>query len=179
MSKLRRTTLATAAATELAAGLLTAATGTASAADRAASAANGRQGDFNGDGYRYRDLAVAAPAATVDGKKSAGAVTVLYGSAHGVDASRHTTASQNSPGVPGAAEAGDLFGGEVFLSDLNGEKKADLTVGAVYEDGGNGALTTLPSDGTRLTITGSRFVSPPAVGISTAGAPQLGSIMAE
>ncbi|WP_315986781.1 FG-GAP repeat protein [Streptomyces sp. Isolate_219] len=64
------------AATALAAGLLTAATGTASAADRAAPAANGRQGDFNGDGYRV--LAVAAPAATVDGKKSAGAVTVLY-----------------------------------------------------------------------------------------------------
>ncbi|MGY5136479.1 FG-GAP repeat protein [Streptomyces nigrescens] len=169
-------TLATAAATALAAGLLTAATGTASAADRAAPAANGRQGDFNGNGYR--DLAVAAPAATVDGKKSAGAVTVLYGSAHGVDASRHTTVSQNSPGVPGAAEAGDLFGGEVSLSDLNGDKKADLTVGAVYEDGGNGALTTLPSDGTRLTTTGSRFLSPPAVGISTAGAPQLGSIMA-
>ncbi|WP_329174189.1 FG-GAP repeat protein [Streptomyces decoyicus] len=67
-----RTTLATAAATALAAGLLTAATGTAAAADHAAPAANGRQGDFNGDGYR--DLAVAAPAATVDGKNGAGAV---------------------------------------------------------------------------------------------------------
>ncbi|WP_148591995.1 FG-GAP repeat protein [Streptomyces sp. WAC01526] len=86
---------------------------------------------------------------------------MLYGSAHGVDASRHTTVSQNSPGIPGAGGAGDLFGGEVFLSDLNGDKKADLTVGAVYEDGGNGALTTLPSDGTRLTATGSRFLSPP------------------
>ncbi|MGW2012068.1 hypothetical protein [Streptomyces nigrescens] len=89
MPKHLRTTLATAAATALAAGLLTAATGAAWAADRAAPAANGRQGDFNGD------------------------------------------------------------------------KKADLTVAAVYEDGGNGALTTLPSDGTRLTTTGSRFLSPP------------------
>ncbi|AZS73564.1 hypothetical protein DDE74_23755 [Streptomyces lydicus] len=53
MPKHLRTTLATAAATALAAGLLTAATGTASAADRAAPAANGRQGDFNGDGSRF------------------------------------------------------------------------------------------------------------------------------
>lgn len=132
MPKHLRTTLATAAATALAAGLLTAATGTASAADRAASAANGRQGDFNGDGYR--DLAVAAPAATVDGKNSAGAVTVLYGSAHGVDASRHTTVSQNSPGVPGAAEAGDLFGGSLAAGDFNSDGFADLAVAAPHED---------------------------------------------
>ena len=127
-----RTTLATAAATALAAGLLTAVTGTAAAADHAAPAANGRQGDFNGDGYR--DLAVAAPAATVDGKKGAGAVTVLYGSAHGVDASRRTTLTQNSPGVPGAAEAGDLFGASLATGDFNSDGFADLAVSAPYED---------------------------------------------
>lgn len=127
-----RTTLATAAATALAAGLLTAVTGTAAAADHAAPAANGRQGDFNGDGYR--DLAVAAPSATVDGKKGAGAVTVLYGSAHGVDASRRTTLTQNSPGVPGAAEAGDLFGASLATGDFNSDGFADLAVSAPYED---------------------------------------------
>ncbi|MGW7637222.1 FG-GAP repeat protein [Streptomyces decoyicus] len=127
-----RTTLATAAATALAAGLLTAVTGTAAAADHAAPAANGRQGDFNGDGYR--DLAVAAPSATVDGKKGAGAVTVLYGSAHGVDASRRTTLTQNSPGVPGAAEAGDLFGASLATGDFNSDGFAELAVSAPYED---------------------------------------------
>ncbi|UKY52110.1 FG-GAP-like repeat-containing protein [Streptomyces inhibens] len=132
MPKHLRTTLATAAATALAAGLLTAATGTASAADNAAPAAGGRQGDFNGDGYR--DLAVAAPAATVDGKKGAGAVTVLYGSANGVDASRRTTLTQNSPGVPGAAEADDLFGASLAAGDFNSDGYADLAVAAPYED---------------------------------------------
>ncbi|MFI9048449.1 FG-GAP repeat protein [Streptomyces sp. NPDC053427] len=132
MPKHLRTTLATTAAAAMAAGLLTAATGTASAADRAASAANGRQGDFNGDGYR--DIAVAAPVATVDGKKGAGAVTVLYGSPHGVDASRRTTLSQNSPGVPGAAEAGDLFGAALAVGDFDSDGFADLAVSAPNED---------------------------------------------
>ncbi|WP_030810515.1 FG-GAP-like repeat-containing protein [Streptomyces sp. NRRL S-337] len=130
-----RTTLAAAAATALAAGLLTAASGTASAAGRAdapAAAANGRQGDFNGDGYR--DLAVAAPAATVDGKLRAGAVTVFYGSAHGIDAARYTTLTQNSPGVPGAAEAGDLFGAALAAGDFDSDGFADLAVAAPSED---------------------------------------------
>ncbi|MFJ9850586.1 FG-GAP repeat protein [Streptomyces sp. NPDC101150] len=132
MPKYLRTTLATATATALAAGLLTAATGIASAADSAAAAGNGRQGDFNGDGYR--DLVVAAPVATVDGKKGAGAVTVLYGSPRGVDAARRTTLSQNSPGVPGAAEAGDLFGAALAVGDFDSDGFADLAVSAPNED---------------------------------------------
>ncbi|MFI9354551.1 hypothetical protein [Streptomyces lydicus] len=134
-------------------------------------------GDINGDGVQ--DLAIGAATETVDGASRTGAVTVLRGSRAGVDTVHHVQYfHQNSPGVPGANEKDDLFGGEVFLSDLNGDKKADLTVGATYENGGDGAVITLPSDGTRLTTTGSRFLAPSAVGLSTAGAPQFGSIMA-
>ena len=107
----------------------------------------------------------------------AGAVTVLRGSPSGIDTSQHIQYfHENSPGVPGASEKDDYFGGEVVLSDLNGDKKADLTVGATYEDGGNGGLITLRSDGSGLTATGSRYISPSDVGISTAGAPEFGSV---
>lgn len=51
-------------------------------------------------------------------------------------------------------------------------------MGATYEDGGNGGLITLRSDGSSLTATGSRYISPSDVGISTAGAPEFGSVIA-
>ncbi|MFG2138341.1 hypothetical protein [Streptomyces sp. NPDC048650] len=134
-------------------------------------------GDINGDGRQ--DLAIGVAHEALDGVSEAGAVTVLRGSPSGVDTTHQVQYfHQNTPGVPGTAEKQDLFGGEVFLSDLNGDKKADLTVGAVYEDGGDGAVITLPSDGTRLTTTGSRFFSAASAGVSTAGAPEFGAIMA-
>ncbi|MFG3117229.1 hypothetical protein ACGF4C_22855 [Streptomyces sp. NPDC048197] len=108
-----------------------------------------------------------------------GAVTVLYGAPSGLDTGHRVQYfHQTSPGVPGANEKDDLFGGEVFLSDLNGDKRADLIVGVTYENGGDGAVITLPSDGSRLTTTGSRFISPSSAGVSTAGAPQFGSVTA-
>ncbi|MCX5438572.1 integrin alpha [Streptomyces sp. NBC_00569] len=71
-----RIRVVTAAATLLAAGL------TPFALPTPATAASAKYADdFNGDGYR--DLAVAAPQATVSGHEAAGAVVVLYGTASG------------------------------------------------------------------------------------------------
>ena len=72
------------------------------------------QDDFNGDGYS--DLAVAASSATVGGKKTAGYVAVVYGSATGLKTSTKQVFSQNSAGVPGSAETGDRFGSALSLS---------------------------------------------------------------
>jgi hypothetical protein len=69
-------------------------------------------GDFNNNGFA--DLAAAAPHETVGSAFAAGAVSVLPGSAGGLTATGGQLFTQNSPGVPGVAEAFDLLGGVAF-----------------------------------------------------------------
>ncbi|MET7480707.1 VCBS repeat-containing protein [Streptomyces sp. NPDC005648] len=88
--------------------------------------------DFNGDGYS--DLAVAAPSATVGGRKAAGYVAVVYGSARGPKTSAKQVFSQNTAGVPGSSESGDRFGSALGTGDLDGDGYADLVVGVGGED---------------------------------------------
>ncbi|GHH91193.1 FG-GAP-like repeat-containing protein [Streptomyces capillispiralis] len=126
-----RTALATATAAALTGGLLVAMAGPAAAAP------SGLDGDFNGDGYR--DVAVTAPLAHVSGKGGAGAVTVLYGSPAGAGANKVQTLTQDSAGVPGAAEKDDQFGAHTAPGDFNGDGYADLAVGAPGEDAGDDA----------------------------------------
>ncbi|MEU7422350.1 FG-GAP and VCBS repeat-containing protein [Streptomyces sp. NPDC040750] len=134
-------------------------------------------GDVNGDGYQ--DLVVSTPLEDIDGVTDTGAVTVLYGSASGVNtASGAQSFNQNSTGVPGGNEKNDLFGVDVKLDDVTGDGKADLVIGA-NEDAGDGALTYLPSDGTKITTSGSRFIGAGTLGVSTTGTPQVGSIFAD
>ena len=64
--------------------------------------------DFNGDGCP--DLAIGAPGEAIGDVADAGLVNVLYGSAAGLSAANNQTWQQDTPGVGGAAEAGDGFG---------------------------------------------------------------------
>lgn len=100
----------------------------------ATAAPSGLQGDFNGDGYR--DVAIAAPAATVNGKTWAGQVAVVYGTAAGLDPARRKVISQNTAGIPGEAESYDEFGDQVAAADLNRDGYSDLVVGAQHEQAG-------------------------------------------
>ncbi|MGW0545988.1 FG-GAP and VCBS repeat-containing protein [Streptomyces altiplanensis] len=120
-----RTVLATAAAAALTGGLLVAGAGSAAAAP------SGLQGDFNGDGYR--DLAIAAPTATVGGKRAAGYVAVVYGTRTGLDKSRRTLISQATSGIPGVPETQDYFGDRLTAGDLDGDGYTDLVVGVHAE----------------------------------------------
>ncbi|MFJ8005660.1 FG-GAP and VCBS repeat-containing protein [Streptomyces fagopyri] len=134
-------------------------------------------GDINHDGYQ--DLVVSTAYEDLDGHADAGMVTVLYGSAQGVNTSSGAQAfAQSTPGVPGNDEKGDLFGLDVKLDDVTGDGRADLLVGS-YENAGDGTITYLPSNGTKITTTGSRSVWPADAGVSTTGSPAFGANFAD
>ncbi|MER6712681.1 hypothetical protein [Streptomyces sp. NPDC000877] len=103
--------------------------------------------DFNGDGRT--DLAIGAPGATVAGQARAGAVSVVYGSASGPKTATRTLLTQNTAGMPGAAEADDAFGTALASADLNTDGYADLLVGTPGEDGSD------TNDGTVTVVWGS------------------------
>ena len=142
-------------ATILAAGLIPVAapTGPASAATAK------HMDDFNGDGYR--DLAIGDHGATVDGLKKAGAIAIVYGSANGLDTTRQTIVTQNSPGIPGAAEEADYFGGDITTRDMNADGYADVIATATGENDGdyNGTFTVLWGSASGLT-SGSAYKNP-------------------
>src|SRR5918995_1471805 len=75
-------------------------------------------GDFDNDGFA--DLAVGAPFESVGSIDAAGAVNVLYGSAGGLSGAGSQLFTQDTPGVPGAAEEFDLFGFTLAVSGLQG-----------------------------------------------------------
>ncbi|MEU6088496.1 FG-GAP-like repeat-containing protein [Streptomyces sp. NPDC047085] len=103
----------------------------------ASAAPSGLQGDFNGDGYR--DVAIAAPAATVSGQSWAGQVAVVYGTATGLNPAKHQLINQNTAGIPDTAEKNDQFGDRIATADLNRDGYSDLVVGAQREKAGSAA----------------------------------------
>ena len=86
-------------------------------------------GDFDGDGRD--DLAVGIPGEDSD----AGAVSVIYGTAGaaasggGLNTADNQLWTQDSPGVIGAAEPGDLFGAALATGDFDCDGFDDLAVG--------------------------------------------------
>ncbi|MFI6946397.1 esterase [Streptomyces sp. NPDC050422] len=94
--------------------------------------AHDRNTDFDGDGYD--DVLIGAPGGTVDGRKGAGYVTVQYGGPGGIGTVRGAVLSQNTTGVPGAAEAGDDFGRALATGDLDGDGYDDAVVGLPGEN---------------------------------------------
>ncbi|MGH3389708.1 MAG: FG-GAP-like repeat-containing protein [Actinomadura sp.] len=93
--------------------------------------------DFNGDGYR--DLAIGSPYGKVGTKTSAGFVSVIYGSSSGLNTAKKKVFTQDSAGVPGAAEAYDHFGNSLASADFDGDGYGDLAIGAPDEDTGGGS----------------------------------------
>jgi hypothetical protein len=73
-------------------------------------------------------------------KRDAGAVDVLRGSPGGLVAAGARQWTQDSPGVPGLAEAGDAFGSSLSAGDLDGDGTADLAVGVPDESVGAAVL---------------------------------------
>ncbi|GAA0370778.1 FG-GAP-like repeat-containing protein [Actinoallomurus spadix] len=120
--------------------------------------------DFNGDGRP--DLALGNPYGKVGSHSGAGFVTIVYGSSSGLNTSKKQVFSQDSSGVPGAAEANDHFGNAVASLDFNHDGYADLLVGAPDEDttAGTdaGTETILWGSSSGLTGSGSDAISEPS-----------------
>ncbi|MER5772643.1 FG-GAP and VCBS repeat-containing protein [Streptomyces sp. NPDC001985] len=135
-------------------------------------------GDIDGDGYE--DIAVGVPGEGLGTVAHAGAVVTLPGSATGPTGTGAKTVTQNTPGVPGTAEAGDGFGSVVKLIDGNGGNggtggtggstavRKDLAASAVNENNGAGSVWWLPATASGLTPAGSFVYGPGALGTTAA-----------
>ncbi|MEU8789279.1 hypothetical protein [Streptomyces sp. NPDC048643] len=135
---------------------------------------SGQIGDIDGDGYGdlvtgvpYDASLTSAPVPTHRG----GEIQVLYGSAHGISPDQKPQiVHQDTGGVPGSGENGDQFGWSLSIGDTNGDKYADVLVGAPWEalgsSTGAGQATLLRGSAAGLTTAGSRAYSQTTGGIA-------------
>jgi len=109
-------------------------------------------------------VAVGAPYEDVGGVRRAGAVHV-FTVGPGRKVTKALRITQDTPGVPGVAEPGDMFGWSLALGRLGGDPDAlDLVIGAPYEDieagaGRDAGAITIVYDVTRRGGGGLRAVS--------------------
>ncbi|MGJ5797474.1 FG-GAP-like repeat-containing protein [Streptomyces griseorubiginosus] len=89
-------------------------------------------GDTNGD--TYADVLVGTPGEAMGSAHYAGSATLLRGSASGLTTAGAKGYTQNTTGVPGAAESGDRFGAATHLVDVTKDGKAEVMVGAPGEN---------------------------------------------
>jgi hypothetical protein len=124
---------------------------------------SGQIGDVNGDGYGDLVTGVPYDASLTSGSTPAhrgGEIQVLYGGPEGITADQKPQVfHQDTTGVPGQGEDGDLFGYSLSVGDTNGDKYADVLVGAPQEAVGSagyaGSATLLRGSAAGLTATGS------------------------
>ncbi|MFF4508403.1 FG-GAP and VCBS repeat-containing protein [Streptomyces sp. NPDC001401] len=132
--------------------------------------------DVDGDGYA--DVAVGAPGEDADGEAAAGAVWLLRGSGTGLTGTGAQYFDQNTPGIPGTAEAGDAWGAQVRLVDTDGDGRAELVAAAPDENAGDGAVWLLPASRDGLLADGSRSYGAATLGGNAHGA-HFGSVIDE
>jgi len=124
-------------------------------------------GDIDRDGYA--DLAVGAADDEIGGR-----VTIVHGDEAGYRRSGNYVLHQDTAGVPGRSESLDAFGAAVTLLDHDRDRRLDLTVGALGENEGNGAITTLRGSGTRFATGGSRTFGLATLGYAYPGGARFG-----
>jgi hypothetical protein len=155
----------------LAAAVWPATRGLADPSTTTQAAANGSlQADFDNDGFP--DLAIGVVGEDVG---TEGAVNVLYGSTGGLTGVGGQFFTQDSPGVPGAAEPDDGFGRALAVGDFDRDGFADLAVGVLDEDVGTiadaGAVHVLYGTAGGLTGTGSQLFTQNSPGVGSAAEP--------
>ncbi|GGZ13013.1 FG-GAP-like repeat-containing protein [Streptomyces poonensis] len=132
-------------------------------------------GDVNKDGYA--DIAVGVQGESIGAAQRAGAVIVLRGSKSGLTGKNAKAYHQNTSGVPGTAESSDHFGDAVKLTDITKDGRAELIVGAMGENDGEGAAWLFKTTSSGITGTGSKSVNGKTVG-RPAGLAYFGNVLA-
>ena len=134
-------------------------------------------GDFNADGFE--DLAVGTPYEALDATPEAGVVHVINGSPGGLSNVGVDLFSQDSDGVAGIVREHDHFGYALASGDFDGNRIADLAIGAEWDDNTDltpvGSVTVLYGSSTGLP---NGILSEIIYGDDSAGAPYLGTSLA-
>lgn len=130
-------------------------------------------GDVNGDG---RDDIVFGRPYPANGNEEpndpsqyGSRVGVVLGTAQGPKTGDPRMIHQDSPGVPGAGESGDLFGASVAVGDVNGDGYADIVAGIPLEDFAGvqdaGTVAVIPGGASGPTGAGSKVFSQNTAGV--------------
>ncbi|MFC8090407.1 FG-GAP and VCBS repeat-containing protein [Streptomyces sp. NPDC057301] len=141
--------------------------GTASAPAAGSKVAGGYDAviaDVNKDGYG--DIVTGnfmEKSATEPNGGPGGAVTVTYGASTGISSRTPVRITQDTAGVPGAAEKGDAFGWSLAAGDTNGDGYVDIAVGIENEAVGSvyqaGSFAVLRGSASGLTGSGAKVFS--------------------
>jgi hypothetical protein len=119
------------------------------------------------------ELAIGTADEDLGAKADAGAVNVLYGSTSGL-VGRGQLLTQGSPGVAGAAEAGDHFGERfaqgIHFNNFNGDGRADLAIAVPGESLGAvifaGAVNVLYGSANGLPGAGGQLLTQDSPGVA-------------
>ncbi len=136
-------------------------------------------GDFDNDGFD--DAAIGVPFEVHDGENPpAGVIEVVPGSSIGLVPEEAYTLDQDSPGMLGASEFGDVFGWALAVGDFNGDLYDDLAIGVPGEDTtssielGKGAVHVVFGGSIGLTPVGNLLRTETAVGGLSESGDQFG-----
>ncbi|MEV0588794.1 FG-GAP-like repeat-containing protein [Nonomuraea sp. NPDC050310] len=132
-------------------------------------------GDVNGDGWA--EIVIGASKATVSGHSEAGAVMVIPGSATGPVIKRAQLVTQDGIGPVGGtaladpiaeqSKPGDRFGQAITITDLTGDGKGEVIVGAPAKNGGSGMLAVLFGSATGVLTSTAQAIHPSRYGLNS------------
>lgn len=124
-------------------------------------------GDFDRDGFD--DLVIGVPLEDYSGVTDCGSVTVVMGSAAGLNKSRGVTLWQGATAALGGVERWDRFGSVLATGDLNGDGYEEILVGVPEEDvdilANAGAINLFFGSPTGPTLTGALYLHQASPGV--------------